>query len=95
LRCPLLPGVGVYAQTPTRSNAAVSTRNEAVRGGTGVAVYSRLAREKPGKNRRRTEREGLIIKKITAGQTLTTAATRLPPANNRVSPISQIPGFRP
>ena len=63
LRGPLLPGVGVYAQTPTRSNAAVSTRNEAVRGGTGVAVYSRLAREKPGKNRRRTEREGLITKK--------------------------------
>jgi hypothetical protein len=49
LRCPLLPGVGVYAQTPTRSNAAVSTRNETVRGGTGVAEYSRLARAKPGR----------------------------------------------
>src|SRR5215472_16411020 len=38
LRYPLLLGVGVYAQTPTRSNATVSMRNEAVLGGTGGPI---------------------------------------------------------
>jgi hypothetical protein len=93
LQCFRQPATEVYAQTPARSNATVLMQNDVVPRGSGAFESFRVLRGETGKKSMSDAKiEELISYKINVYQTLTTAETGLAPANNRVSPVVEIPG---